>query len=52
MAIQAKSAAIRLNVTPAMQAALVGLAEKRDVSVAQIVREAVRDYLAATPNPK
>ncbi len=52
MAVQAKSAAIRFNITPAIQAKLVALAEQRDVSVAQIVREAIRDYLAATPNQK
>ena len=45
MAIKVKSSALRVNVTPEVSAELERLAEEEDVSVAHVVRKALRLYL-------
>jgi predicted HicB family RNase H-like nuclease len=42
-----RSKGLRVNVTPAMSAAIEREARRNDVSIATIVRAALRDYLKA-----
>jgi hypothetical protein len=45
-----KSSAIRVNVTPALHAELERIANLHDVSVAHVVRRAIRAYLMEHPD--
>jgi predicted HicB family RNase H-like nuclease len=45
MANEKKSVAVRVNVTPELHAVLEAKAEQADVSVAHVIRTAIRFYL-------
>lgn len=48
----AKSVGLRFNATPQMAEHLAALAEQDDVSVAHVIRRALREFLAKNPQPQ
>lgn len=46
-----KTEPLRVNVTPELRAALVRIANRHDVSVAHVIRAAIRAYLQQKGEP-